>query len=49
MNNTGTGGTFNVGTGEQHASPNAFGKKKLLIRKSFLKELIQTELRNFKK
>lgn len=43
------GATFNKGGGEQFATPKAFSKnKRMLIRKSFLKELVQTEIKNFK-
>lgn len=44
------GASFNKGSGEQFATPKAFkNNKRMLIRKSFLKELIQTEIKNLKK
>ena len=45
---TGTGSHVASGVGEQIPTTKAF-KKKMIIRKSFLKELIQQELRNIKK
>jgi len=44
------GASFQSGQGEQYASPKAFSKgKRMTIRKSFLKELIQKEIKNIKK
>ena len=44
------GSNFSNGDGEQYATPKAFGKnKRLTFRKSFLKELIQQEIKNIKK
>lgn len=43
------GASFGAGSGEQFASTKAFkNKKPMVIRKSFLKELIQTEIKKFK-
>lgn len=49
-NTTNQGGSsFGAGSGEQFATPKAFkNNKKMVIRKSFLKELIQTEIKKFK-
>lgn len=44
------GASFQSGQGEQYASPKAFSKgERMTIRKSFLKELIQKEIKNIKK
>jgi hypothetical protein len=43
------GASFGNGSGEQVGTPKAFkNNKKMVIRKSFLKELIQTEIKKFK-
>lgn len=43
------GSSFSTGNGEQFATPKAFGKnKRMTIRKSFLKELIQKEIKVLK-
>ena len=43
------GSCCSTGEGEQFASPKAFGKnKRMIIRKSFLKELIQKEIKVLK-
>lgn len=45
---TGTGSSVVGNVGEQIPTTKAFGKK-MIIKKSFLKELIQQEIRNIKK
>ncbi len=43
------GASFNSGSGEQFATPKAFkNNKRMTLKKSFLKELIQTEIKNLK-
>lgn len=48
MINTGIGGSFQTGQGEQFATPKAFKNKKTITIRKVLKELVQQEIKNFK-